>query len=118
MEITILEKAQEMLNKKLNQEQFLRVTVTKGGCAGLTYDAEIAQDMHEDESVISQTGTIRIVSNTDSMQYIDGLTIDYSDDLISGGLRFKNANAGNTCSCGSSFSLAGFPIVEDGKCSQ
>lgn len=116
MEIIVKEKAQQMLENKLGAEEFLRVTVTEGGCAGLTYSAEIDKSLKEGESVILQTGQIRIVSDNESMRYLDGLTIDYSDDLISGGLQFTNANVGSTCGCGASFNLSGFPVVENGKC--
>jgi iron-sulfur cluster assembly protein len=116
MKIIIQEKAREMLVNKLEPGQFLRVTVTEGGCAGLTYDAGIDREMKEGESVILQSEDIRIVSNQESSQYLDGLTIDYSDALIDGGLKFTNANAGSTCGCGASFNLSGFPVIEDGKC--
>jgi iron-sulfur cluster assembly protein len=116
MKIIIEEKAREMLRNKLEPGQFLRVAVTEGGCAGMTYSADIDREMKEDESVILQSGDIQIVSDPESSKYLDGLTIDYSDDLIYGGLQFTNANAETTCGCGSSFNLAGFPVVEDGKC--
>jgi iron-sulfur cluster assembly protein len=116
MKIIIQEKAREMLENKLEPDQFLRVAVTEGGCAGLTYSADIDREMQEDESVVLQSGDIRIVSNQESSQYLDGLIIDYSDALIDGGLKFTNASAETTCGCGASFNLAGFPVIENGKC--
>jgi iron-sulfur cluster assembly protein len=116
MKIIIEEKAREMLENKLGEGQFLRVGVTEGGCAGLTYSADIDREMKEGESVILQSGDIRIVSDPESSRYLDGLIIDYSDDLIYGGLQFTNKSAETTCGCGQSFNLAGFPVVEDGKC--
>ena len=116
MEITIREKAREMLESKLAGNEFLRVTITEGGCAGLTYGAEIDRNMKEGEKFIFESGKIRIVSDDNSAQYINGLTIDFSDDLISGGLRFTNTNAKSTCGCGASFNLSGFPVIESGKC--
>ena len=116
MNIIIKEKARKMLKTKLEPDQFLRVTVTEGGCAGLTYNADIDREMQEDESIILERDEIRIVSNDDSSRYLDGLTIDFSDELIGGGLQFTNVNAGSTCGCGASFNLSGFPVIEDGKC--
>jgi len=116
MKIIIREKAREMLKNKLAPGQFLRVAVTEGGCAGLTYNADIDREMRQGESVILESEDIRIVSNPESSQYLDGLTIDYSDALIDGGLKFTNANVGTTCGCGASFNLAGFPVIENGKC--
>jgi iron-sulfur cluster assembly protein len=116
MNIIIQEKARQMLENKLEADQFLRVAVTEGGCAGLTYSADIDRQMKEDESVVLQSGDIRIVSDPESSRYLDGLIIDFSDDLIGGGLQFTNASAETTCGCGASFNLSGFPVIEDGKC--
>ncbi len=116
MEITIKEKALQMLENKLGSEEFLRITITEGGCAGLTYGAEIDTKMKENEQVVQESGSIRIVSNNESSQYLNGLTIDFSDDLLAGGLRFTNSNAKSTCGCGASFNLSGFPVIETGKC--
>jgi iron-sulfur cluster assembly protein len=116
MEIIIQEKARKMLENKLEPGQFLRVAVTEGGCAGFTYDADIDREMREGESIVLQSGGIKIVSDPESSRYLEGLTIDYSDELIGGGLQFTNASAETTCGCGASFNLAGFPVIEDGKC--
>jgi len=116
MKINILPKAQDMLNSRLESDQFLRVGVTEGGCAGMKYSAEIDRDLQGDDEVVFQLGDIRIVSNVGSRGYLDGLTIDFSNDLIGGGLQFTNAKTEHTCGCGSSFSLSGFPIINGGKC--
>lgn len=117
MQINIKENAEKMLNSKLEEGQFLRVTVTEGGCAGLTYAAEIGREMKDDESPVLEQGKIRVVSDANSKKYLDGLVIDYSDDLFNGGLKFTNSSSKSTCSCGSSFSLSGFPeIISGGKC--
>ena len=116
MNIRINEKAETMLNNKLEEGQFLRVGVTEGSCAGLTYSADIGKEMKDTERVVHTTGKIRIVAAEESTKYLEGLVIDYSDDLINGGLQFTNANTKTTCGCGQSFSLAGFPKIEGGTC--
>ena len=116
MEIIIQEKARQMLTNKLEPGQFLRVSVTEGGCAGLTYDADIDREMKEDESVVLQSGDIKIVTDPESSRYLEGLIIDYSDDLIGGGPQLTDASAETTCGCGASFNLSGFPVIENGKC--
>ncbi|WP_143438253.1 iron-sulfur cluster assembly accessory protein, partial [Hydrocoleum sp. CS-953] len=37
--------------------------------------------------------------------YLNGLTLDYSEDLMGGGFRFNNPNAKVVCGCGNSFSV-------------
>lgn len=116
MNITIEEKAEAMLNNKLATGQFLRVVVKEGGCAGLTYGATIASEMKDGESVVHTAGAIRIVTDAASVQFLEGLVIDYSDELINGGLQFTNSNTKTTCGCGQSFNLSGFPKLDGGKC--
>ncbi len=116
MDITIKEKAAAMLDNKLTGGQFLRVFVKEGGCAGLTYGAAIASEMKDGESVIHATGAIRIVTDEASAKFLNGLVIDYSDELINGGLQFTNSSTKTTCACGQSFNLAGFPKLDSGKC--
>ena len=116
MNITIKEKAEIMLNDKLESGQFLRISVVEGGCAGLTYGAEVDQEIRDEDEVVLEKGDIRLVSDENSRKYLDGLIIDYSDDLINGGLQFTNSNTKTTCGCGASFSLSGFPVIEDGTC--
>lgn len=116
MKITIKESAEKMLHRKLEEGQFLRVTVTEGGCAGLTYAAEVGQEMRDGDLAILEQQGIRVVSDANSSKYLDGLVIDYSDDLFKGGLKLTNVNTKSTCGCGSSFSLSGFPEIQSGKC--
>ena len=116
MKITIKENAEKILNSKLVAGQFLRVLVTEGGCAGLTYTAEVGRQMNEGDSVFLDQGGIRVVSDANSGKYLDGLVIDYSEDLFNGGLKFANSNTKSTCGCGSSFSLSGFPEIQGGTC--
>ncbi|MFA7382737.1 MAG: iron-sulfur cluster assembly accessory protein [Desulfurivibrionaceae bacterium] len=116
MNITIKEKAEAMLNSKLAAGQFLRVFVKEGGCAGLTYGAEIASEMKNGELVVHTAGATRIVTDDASGKFLDGLVIDYSDELINGGLQFTNSNTKTTCGCGQSFNLKGFPKIEGAKC--
>jgi iron-sulfur cluster assembly protein len=119
MNITITDKAKKaLIQKDIGTENFLRVKIIEGGCAGLTYTAEIAQDMQTGEDVVFQLDEIRLVADSDSAQYLDGLNIDFSDDLISGGLRFTNEKTVSTCGCGASFNLSGFPVIEEGQCSK
>lgn len=117
MNITMTEKAKNILiSKEVGIEKFLRVKIVEGGCAGMTYDAEIDSALKSGESVVFQDGDLRIVTDTGNIHLLDGLNIDYSDDLVSAGLRLTNAKSVSTCGCGSSFNLSGFPVVENGKC--
>jgi len=116
--ITISEEARKMLKKHgLAGDAFVRILVKTGGCAGMTYEAEIAEIMWDGETVAFQDDEIRIVSDENSLPYLDGLEIDYSSDLISVGYRFRNDSNESSCGCGASFNLAGFPTYDHGGAS-
>lgn len=116
MKIAIKENAVRALKNKLGAGEFLRVSVTEGGCAGLTYAAEVGRAMEQNDTVVAEQEGIRVVSDPRSIQFLDGLEIDYSDDLFNGGLKFANVNTKSTCGCGSSFSLSSFPDIRGGDC--
>lgn len=113
--MNITEKAEKMLRTQgAGESKFLRVIVKTGGCAGMTYDAEIDSEMLSDEKVLESHKGINIVSNIESIPYLLGLVIDYSDDLITAGFRFNNDSNESSCGCGASFGLSGFPELDKG----
>ena len=96
----------------VSDEIFLRIGVKSGGCSGNSYDAVLDDNMQEVDDVYYTEDKLRIVSDKVSSIYLDGLTIDFSDDLIEPGFRLTNANAKGSCGCGSSFSTGDDPNVE------
>ena len=88
----------------ISDEIFLRIGVRSGGCSGNTYDAVLDDNMSDVDEVYYSEDKLRIVSDKVSSVYLDGLTIDFSNDLIEPGFRLTNANAKGSCGCGSSFS--------------
>ena len=107
--ISISTKAYNMLRKHGGDNGFVRITVKSGGCAGMTYDANIVPEKGSDEQIVYEKQGIRIITDNASLPYLKGLNVDYSDDLISAGFRFNNSSNESSCGCGSSFSISGFP---------
>jgi len=106
MDITLTDKARARLqNYELSEARFLRLSVQAGGCSGMTYDAVIDESLGEDDEVVHQEGPLRIVADARSALFLDGLTVDYSDDLIQAGFRLTNPNAKKSCGCGASFAV-------------
>ena len=81
----------------ISDEIFLRIGVKSGGCSGNSYDAVLDDNMREVDDVYYTEDKLRIVSDKVSSIYLDGLTIDFSDDLIEPGFRLTNANAKGSC---------------------
>lgn len=96
---------QELLKLEATGSNFLRISVIPGGCSGMTYSAAIDNVLSDEDHVVFENGHLRVVADAGSSMFLDGLEIDFSDDLIASGFRFKNPKAKKGCGCGSSFSV-------------
>ena len=104
MDITVTDKAiEQLLGSGVNRVQFLRLGVQQGGCAGMSYSAFIDDSLTPQDAIIYDQHDIRIIADGEFLHLIDGLNIDFSDDLIQPGFILKNPNAKRSCGCGSSF---------------
>lgn len=83
-----------------NQENFLRMSVQGGGCSGFTYAFMFDDVANEDDFTLD-----KVIVDAMSMQYLQGATVDYVEDLMGSSFRVQNPNAETTCGCGSSFSV-------------
>ncbi len=79
----------------------LRIFIEKGGCSGLQYTMQIAEQQEGDQQIESHGASVFL--DEESAGYLKGSTIDYSDSLSSTGFRIQNPNAKQTCGCGTSF---------------
>lgn len=96
---------QELIKLEATGESFLRISVIPGGCSGMTYNACIDNALTDQDQVLYRDEQVRIVADGGSAMFLDGLQIDFSDDLIASGFRFKNPKAKKACGCGSSFQM-------------
>lgn len=83
----------------------LRLSVEKGGCAGLQYAMNLGEPQAGDE-VAERDGAIVSV-DPESLQHLSGCILDYSDDLTGSGFRIINPKAARSCGCGTSFEPSG-----------
>ncbi len=87
-----------------DQTKGLRISVERGGCAGLQYSMGLDHP-HEGDEVVERDG-VKVIVAADSADFLRGSTIDYADDLAGSGFRIKNPNAVRSCGCGTSFEPA------------
>jgi iron-sulfur cluster assembly protein len=80
----------------------LRVSVLPGGCSGFKYSLNIEERSLEDDAVVEVNG-VRVFVDGFSMQYLNGITVDYVTSMQGSGFTFHNPNATGGCGCGSSF---------------
>jgi iron-sulfur cluster assembly accessory protein len=94
-----------LLSKQLNPNILFRLQIQAGGCSGLFYNMTFEEAVKLGDQVYDCSG-IPVVVDTQSLNYISGLTLDYSEDLMGGGFRFHNPAAIASCGCGNSFSVS------------
>jgi len=107
--IQISEKAKKRIAQIMQLESkgddfFVRVSVLQGGCSGLSYDLSFDNEAKEKDQIFEDKG-MKLVTNPQSILYLVGTTLDFSDGLGGKGFFFDNPNASRTCSCGESFAV-------------
>jgi iron-sulfur cluster insertion protein len=103
--IEITESALGKLQTILNEEHpggKLRIFIQGGGCSGFQYGFAIEQEQEEDDFVITEGG-VSVLVDSMSSAYLQGATVDYSEDQYGENFTIKNPNASSHCGCGSSF---------------
>ena len=107
--INVTDNAVRQLRNLLSQRpeesgRGLRVQVGKGGCSGLHYEMTLAQC--KDGDAIVECDGVEFFIDEESVPYLRGATLDFTDGLTGTGFRIVNPNASRTCGCGSSFEAA------------
>ncbi|WBM76049.1 HesB/IscA family protein [Saprospira grandis] len=99
------EKIQEIKEQEqLGDEFFIRVSVTSGGCSGLSYKMDFDNESQTEDQVFEDKG-VKVVTDLKSFLYLFDTTLHFSGGLNGKGFYFENPNAARTCGCGESFSL-------------
>lgn len=106
--ITITESAKikisDLLAEEGNPNLYLRTFVQGGGCSGMSYGFTFDEIMNEDDFEMP-LGNTKILIDAMSMQYLQGASIDYKEDLQGSEFKITNPNAQSSCGCGNSFSV-------------
>lgn len=79
----------------------LRIGVKKGGCAGMEYTMDYADDIDPMDEVVEQDGA-RIMIAPMAQMFLFGTEIDYEVSLLEAGFKFRNPNVEDACGCGES----------------
>jgi iron-sulfur cluster assembly protein len=82
----------------------LRVGVRGGGCSGFQY-ALALDEQRADDHVFDAAG-VRVLVDPASLRYVEGSTVDYTENFMGSGFEVSNPNVVASCGCGSSFRVA------------
>jgi iron-sulfur cluster assembly protein len=81
----------------------LRVGVKGGGCSGFSYMLDLTEEPKGETDEEMEAHGVKILCDMKSYLYLNGVEIDFKDEVMGRGFVFKNPNATSTCGCGSSF---------------
>jgi len=102
---TLRSKITDLLSEENNADLKLGTFVQGGGCSGMSYGFTFDEVQNDDDFEIA-VGNFKVLIDAMSMQYLQGASIDYKEDLLGSQFSISNPNAETTCGCGSSFSVS------------
>ena len=82
----------------------VRVGVKNGGCAGMAYTMEYAEQINPLDEVIEERG-VRLLIVPKAVMFLLGTEMDYKVDKLSSQFVFNNPNQTSACGCGESVQL-------------
>jgi len=82
----------------------LRVGVKNGGCAGMSYTMEFAEQIAPLDEVIEDKG-VKVLIDPKAVLFLLGAEMDFKVDRLSSTFTFRNPNETSACGCGESVAI-------------
>ena len=99
---TAIGKIKQILKHEKKENAILRISVLSGGCSGSVYNLEIINKLIKSDLNFKKSG-INVAVDKKGIEKLDGIEIDFVDNLNESGFKFNNPNAEKSCGCGKSF---------------
>ncbi len=87
----------------------LRVGVKNGGCAGMAYTMEYAEDLQPHDEVVEDKG-VKVIIDPKAVMFLLGTEMDVKTDKFASTFVFNNPNQTSSCGCGESVAIT--PVKE------
>jgi iron-sulfur cluster assembly protein len=82
----------------------LRVGVKNGGCAGMSYTMEFAENVAPLDEIIEDKG-VKVLIDPKAVLFLLGAEMDFKVDRLSSTFTFRNPNETSACGCGESVAI-------------
>ncbi len=90
----------------------LRVGVRNGGCAGMSYTVEFAEERKPLDEVVETQG-VTIFVDSKALMFLLGTELDFEVGKIASTFTFRNPNQISACGCGESVSITPVELPQD-----
>jgi len=94
----------EIMANADGQYQGVRVGVTNGGCAGMSYVMDYAESAKPLEEVVEDKG-VKVFIDPKAILFLIGTEIDFVREKLGARFVFNNPNQTAACGCGESVSI-------------
>jgi len=94
----------EILDSADGRYQGVRVGVTNGGCAGMSYTMDYAEIANPLDEVVEDKG-VRIFIEPKAILFLIGTEMDFVREKLGARFVFNNPNQTAACGCGESVSI-------------
>jgi iron-sulfur cluster assembly protein len=82
----------------------LRVGVKNGGCAGMEYTMEWANEPKPFDEIVEDKGA-KVMIEAKALMFLLGTQMDYQTGILKSGFVFNNPNQTSACGCGESVEI-------------
>lgn len=94
----------EIMERSDGAYEGVRVGVTNGGCAGMSYTMDYADKAAPFDEVIEDKG-VKIFIDPKAIMFLLGTEMDFVSDKLAARFVFNNPNQTAACGCGKSVSI-------------
>jgi iron-sulfur cluster assembly protein len=100
----------EIMAQSDGQYAGVRVGVTNGGCAGMSYTMDYAEAPQPFEEVVEDQG-VKVFIDPKAIMFLIGTEMDFVREKLASRFVFNNPNQTSACGCGESVTLK--PVEAD-----
>ena len=94
----------DIMEKAQGKYQGIRVGVVNGGCAGMSYTMDYAEQAKPLDEVVEDKG-VKIFIDPKAVMFLLGTELDFVNEKFGARFVFNNPNQTAACGCGESVSI-------------
>ena len=100
----------EIMAESDGRYEGVRVGVTNGGCAGMSYTMDYAENAEPLDEIVIEKG-VKIFIDPKAVMFLLGTEMDFKTDKLASRFVFLNPNQTDACGCGESVAIT--PVKEE-----